>query len=105
MPLTREFKTTVQARIARDPNYRQELLRGGVEYLLSGDLDTGKTILRDYINATVGFEALSDLTHTPAKSLMRMLGPKGNPQARNLFDVIVQLQRNEGLRLEVALKR
>jgi hypothetical protein len=47
---------------------------------------------------------VSDLTHTPTKSLMRMLGPKGNPQARNLFDVIARLQRNEGLQLELSLK-
>jgi hypothetical protein len=104
MPLTRDFKATVQARIARDPKYRKELLREGVACLLAGDLDTGKAILRDYINATIGFEELSDLTHTPTKSLMRMLGPKGNPQARNLFDVIAHLQRTEGLHFELSLK-
>lgn len=50
MTLTRDFKETVLARIARDPAYRMALLREGVECLLSGDLDTGKAILRDYIN-------------------------------------------------------
>ncbi len=59
MPLTREFKETVQARIKQDRKYRKELLREGVESLLAGDLDTGKAILRDYINATIGFEELS----------------------------------------------
>ena len=86
------------------PKYRKELLREGVECLLSGDLDTGKTVLRDYINATIGFEDLSDMTNTPTKSLMRMLGPKGDPQARNLFEVIAQLQRAEGLHFELSLK-
>ena len=104
MPLTKDFKATVQARLARDPRYRKALLREGVECLLSGDLETGKAILRDYVNATIGFEELSAKTHTPAKSLMRMLGPKGNPQARNLFDVIAHLQRAEGLRFELSLK-
>ena len=104
MPLTRDFKQTVQARIARDPAYRKELLRAGVACLLSGDLDTGKAILRDYINATIGFAELSDMTNTPSKSLMRMLGPKGNPQARNLFDVLAHLQRAEGLHFELSLK-
>jgi hypothetical protein len=104
VPLTRDFKTRVQARIAHDPKYRKELLREGVEWLLVGDLDTGKAILRDYINATIGFEELSDMTQTPTKSLMRMLGPKGNPQARNLFDVIAHLQRTEGLHFELSLK-
>ncbi len=59
--------------------------------------------MRDYINATIGFEELSRLTRRPAKSLMRMLGPKGNPQARNLFEVIGHLQRVRRMRVaEVA---
>ena len=61
------------------------------------DLDTGKAILRDYINATIGFDELSRRTKLPAKSLMRMLGPSGNPQARNLLEVIRHLQKAEGL--------
>ena len=105
MPLTRDFKRTIQARIERDPAFRDELLREGVECLLSGELETGKAILRDYINATIGFDTLGRLTHKSAKSLMRMLGPKGNPQARNLFEVISHLQKKGGLRLELALKR
>jgi hypothetical protein len=104
VPLTRDFKETVQGRIARDPAYRRELLREGVECLLSGDLDTGKAILRDYINATIGFEELSNLTQKSTKSLMRMFGPRGNPQARNLFDVIAHLQRAERLHIHVSLK-
>jgi DNA-binding phage protein len=104
MALTRAFKETVQARIRQDRKYREELLREGVECLLAGDLDTGKAILRDYINATIGFEKLSRLTGRPAKSLMRMLGPRGNPQARNLFEVIGQLQRIEGLHFELSLR-
>jgi hypothetical protein len=104
MPLTREFKETVQARIKRDGKYRKELLRGGVKSLLAGDLDTGKAILRDYINATIGFEELSRVTKRPTKSLMRMFGPAGNPQARNLFEVIGHLQRAEGLQFELSLK-
>jgi len=79
-------------------------LREGVECLLAGDLDTGKAILRDFINATIGFEKLSRLTGRPAKSLMRMLGPRGNPQARNLFEVIGHRQSAEGLHFELSLR-
>ena len=104
MPLTREFKETVQARIRQDRKYRKELLRGGVESLLAGDLDTGKAILRDYINATIGFEELSRVTKRPTKSLMRMFGPDGNPHARNLFEVIGHLQRAEGLQVKLSIK-
>ena len=67
MPLTREFKETVQARIKQDRKYRKELLREGVESLLAGDLDTGKAILRDYINVTIGFEELSRVTQRPTR--------------------------------------
>jgi hypothetical protein len=104
MPLTREFKETVQARLQSDRKYRKKLLRDGVECLLAGDLDTGKAILRDYINATIGFDELSRRTKRPAKSLMRMLGPGGNPQARNLLEVINHLQKAEGLHFEVSLR-
>jgi len=101
MALTRDFKETIQARVQRDPGFREELLKEGVECLLAGDVETGKAVLRDYINATIGFHALGGLTHKSPKSLMRMLGPKGNPQARNLFEIIGHLQRREGLRLEL----
>ena len=101
MSLTRDFKETIQARIERDPGFREQLLKEGVECLLSGDVDTGKAVLRDYINATIGFQELGGLTAKSPKSLMRMFGPNGNPQARNLFEVIGRLQQREGIHLEV----
>ena len=101
MTLTRSFKETVKARIERDSEFRDRLLREGVECLLSGDVDTGKAVLRDYINATIGFESLSEATNTPSKSLMRMFSQTGNPQAKNLFAVISHLQTQGGIHLEV----
>ena len=105
MGLTRDFKDTIQARMEVEPAFREELLREGVECLLSGDLETGKAVLRDYINATIGFEDLAELTQRSSKSLMRMFGPSGNPQARNLFDVISLLQKREGVQLAVHATR
>ncbi len=105
MALTRDFKETVQARARRDPAFREGLLKEGVECLLSGDIDTGKVLLRDYVNATIGFEELGSLTNKSPKSLMRMLGPAGNPHARNLFEVISEMQRHEGVQLEVRAVR
>ena len=101
MPLTRSFRETVQARAEHDPTFRDGLLREAIECLLAGDVETGKIVLRDYINATIGFEELAARTEKPPKSLMRMFGPKGNPNARNLFDVIGCLQEHEGIQLEV----
>jgi hypothetical protein len=103
--LTRNFKETIKDRVERDSAFREELLKEGVEYLLTGDVDTGKAILRDYINATIGFNALGSLTDKSPKSLMRMLGPNGNPQARNLFEIIARLQKREGIQFEVRTVR
>jgi DNA-binding phage protein len=105
MPLTRSFKETVKVRADRDPDFRAALFTEAVEQMLSGDLETGKAVLRDYINATVGFERLARETGTPVKSLMRMFGPKGNPRARNLFSVIDRLQKVSRVRLDVAIGR
>ncbi len=105
MALTRDFKETIRARAKRDPGFRKALLREGIENFLSGDVETGKIILRDFINATVGFTKLSGVTRRSAKSLMRMLGPRGNPQARNLFEIVAYLQQVEGVRFEVRSPR
>jgi hypothetical protein len=101
MALTRDFKALVQGRIASDPSFAEALLREGIDAMLAGDIDTGKAILRDYIKATVGFEKLGEATGAPPKSLIRMFGPRGNPQARNLFGVLDYLQKESGFRLHV----
>jgi DNA-binding phage protein len=105
MALTREFKATVAARAGRDPAFREALLREGIEALLAGDVAAGKSVLRDYINATIGFESLASATGIAAKSLMRMFGPDGNPQAQNLFAVLSHLQEHARVRVEVRTVR
>ena len=105
MALTRRFKETVKARVERDPAFRDALLREGIDAMLAGEVDTGKAILRDYINATLGFENLGAATGTSPKSLMRMFGPKGNAQAKNLFAVLGLLQKRARLKLHVQTVR
>jgi len=105
MALTRDFKETIKARVERDPAFRRKLLIEGIESFLSGDVDTGKAILRDYINATVGFGELAEAVHLSPKSVMRMLGPGGNPQAQNLFEILAYLQREAGVHLKVKVGR
>lgn len=101
MPLTQDFKETIRARAQSEPEFRQALLREAVECFINGDLPTGKALLRDYVNATVGFQKLEKHTHIPAKSLMRMLGPKGSPSAENLSTILTVLQRSEGVKFPV----
>jgi len=102
--LTREFKEMVVRRAARDPEFRLEMLKTGVELLLTGvpeDTAIGREKLRTYINATVGFEGLAAELGKSPKSLMRMFSASGNPSLSNLSSVIGELQRTEGVRLEV----
>ncbi len=101
MSLTRNFRTIIRQRIECDPVFREALLAEGVQCLLAGEIDVGKSMLRDYVNATIGFQELGGLTMKSPKSLMRMLSPSGNPQARNLFEIIRVLQEQEGLSLKV----
>lgn len=102
MALTRSFKDSIKARADKNHEFRAALLSDAVELLLEGDVETGKSLLRDFINATIGFETLADQVGLPAKSLMRMFGAKGNPRADNLFSVIRALQQNSGIQLAVS---
>jgi len=105
MALTRDFRETVQARAKREPAFRKGLLSDAVESLLSGEVTLGKELLRDYINAAVGFPELAAQTGIHAKTLHQMFGPNGNPTASNLFEIIASLQRAEGVRFEVRSAR
>lgn len=105
MAITRNFKETIQARALRDKKFRTGLLKESIENMLAGDTETGKMILRDYINATIGFEKLGEVTEKSPKSLMRMFSPSGNPTANNLFGIIHTLQKKEGVHFEVKASR
>ena len=100
MALTRSFSETIREQLAR-PDFRREFLREAVANMVAGDLETAKAVLREYINGTVGFVVLGEALAKSPKSLMRMLSPQGNPQARNLFEIVVWLQKADGTLLEV----
>lgn len=101
MALTTDFRETVQADIRRDPDFRRGMLSEALESLLSGEVELAKEILRDYINATVGFPKLAAATKIHVKTIHQMFGPKGNPTASRLFEIVAYLQEAEGVRFEV----
>jgi DNA-binding phage protein len=105
MALTRSFKDTVKARAERDPAFRAALLTEAVGQFLPVDLETGKAVLRNYINATSGFERLAEETGSLSKSLIRMLSPTGHPTASTLFSVLSTVQKAAGVHLAVAASR
>lgn len=104
MPLTKDFRDTIRERAQRDTSFRRALLSEAVEALLSGDVETGQGLIRNYINATVGFHQLAERVHTPEKSLMRMFGPQGNPYSKTMFGVIAELAKAEGVNFSLKAK-
>ena len=104
MALTREFKETVGARIERDPRFREALFTEAMNAYLGGDIKAGKALLRDLVNATIGFEELASVLKKSSKSLHRMLAPHGNPNTENFFGIVKALQKKTGVKLQVKAK-
>ncbi|MGE4126182.1 MAG: DNA-binding protein [Pusillimonas sp.] len=99
MALTRDFKETVAARVKSDPAFAQALLDEAITLFIDGEPDTAKLILRDLVNATVGFESLAEEIRKPAKSLHRMLSVSGNPTMSNISAIFAAIKR--ALKVEV----
>ncbi len=102
--MRRTFRRGVRARATRDPGFRRALLEEGAAALLAGDIPGMRTALRTYVNATLGFAALARRTGIPDKSLMRMLGPQGNPRAGHLALVLEGLAEEEEISFAVRAK-
>ena len=105
MAITRNFRNTILKRAEQDASFRRQMLIEAVNELLAGDLNAGKAILRDYINATITFEGLAKKIGKSGKSLHRMLGPRGNPCADNILEIIKALQAHEHITLQVKATR
>jgi DNA-binding phage protein len=104
LALTRDFRETIRERAQCESAFRRSLLLEGLRLINNGDFATGRSILRSYINATIGFTKLARKTKIPSPSLQRMFGPKGNPSTANLFGVIAALQKAEGVDIELQLR-
>ena len=103
MPLTRDFRITVKERAERDPAFKAALYQEAVQAMVEGDLPTAKVLLRDFINATVGFPRLAEEMNVSDKSLMRMFSPSGNPRAGNLLGALARIRADAGLALSVTV--
>jgi DNA-binding phage protein len=101
MALTKSFNETVKKRLLKSERFRRALLKEAVGCMIAGDVETGKSVLRKYINGTLGFVKLGEELGRSPKVLMRMFSATGNPQAKNLFEIVAYLQKIEGTILEV----
>jgi DNA-binding phage protein len=104
MALTKDFRNTILERAQNDARFRESLFTEAINAYLSGDTGTGKAILRDLVNATVGFEGLAAEIKKPSKSLHRMLAPRGNPSTENFFGIVSVLQKKTRMKLRVTAK-
>lgn len=100
MALTRDFRQTVVERVEREPAFAQALLDEAATLFLNGEPETARLILRDLINATIGFEQLATLTAKPSKSLHRMMSSTGNPSMDNLAAIFHALRERLNVNLE-----
>lgn len=101
MQMTKSFAETVEKRLGESKSFRRALLGEALSCMIDGDVETGKSLLRKYINGTIGFVQLGEALGHSSKTLMRMLGPTGNPKLRNFFEMITYLQKIEGSQLAV----
>ena len=105
MPLSREFKHTVRERAERDPAFRLAMLQDALAALNGGEASEAEILLRDFINATVGFTELGEAIGRDPKSLMRTFSPRGNPTLETLSDVLRELSQREGYIVKVEMPR
>ena len=99
MALTRDFRETVRAQAAQDPRFCAALFTEAIDAYLAGDVAAGKAVLRDLVNATIGFERLAAEVKKPSKSLHRMLAQNGNPGMDNLAAIFGAIRT--ALRVEI----
>ena len=102
MALTRDFKETILERAKTDAEFRLGLLTEAAECLLNNETAVAKTLLRDYVNATLGFQELANIVNKKPTSLMRMLSDKGNPSIDNMSQVLTAVRQHEGIKLHVS---
>lgn len=100
MTMTRDFKETVKDRASRDPAFAKALLDEAATLFLNGEAQTARLILRDLVNASLGFESLAEETNRPSKSLHRMLSDKGNPSMDNLAAIFGAVRKRLGVSIK-----
>jgi len=101
MNFTRDYKQTINERVNKDPAFMAAMLDEAITLFLNEEPEVARLVLRDLVNATVGFETLALELKKPSKSLHRMLSARGNPTMDNLTKIIGVLRKQLGLDIEV----
>ena len=91
--ITSDYTKTVQYRLNIDPEFAAHLFDEAIALFLNNEPDTARLMLRELVNATVGFEDLAEKIQKPSKSLHRMLSLNGNPTMDNFTKIIAELRK------------
>jgi len=96
------LRERVRSRIRTDEAFGEAIFSEAIEVLLANDMPTARSVLFDFIEATIGFEELALQSRIEADMLRDMFGPHGDPSAGDLFRVLAILQQHQGIQLEVS---
>ena len=102
---TRPFKESILQRAKANPEFRAALIGEAVELITENDVQTAKSLIRDYVMASIGFEALAKEVGKKPESIKRMLSVKGNPTINNMAALLASLMQHEGIQLHVETTR
>ena len=101
MALTKEYNEIINERLQNDPEFATALFDEAISLFLNGESDVARVVMRDLLNATIGFETLAKEVNKPSKSLHRMLTAKGNPTMDSLSNIFKVLKRKLTVEIEV----
>lgn len=101
MSITRNFQESIAEKSQQDSKFAEALFDEAISLLLEGETKTARLILRDLVNATIGFEKLADKIALPSKSLHRMLSAAGNPTMNNIALILTALRQELKVDIEV----
>lgn len=105
MGQTRPVKETVLQRAKTNPEFRAALIGEALELIAENDVQTAKALIRDYVLASIGFEALAKEVGKKPESIKRMLSASGNPTISNMAALLSSLTQHEGIQLHVETTR
>jgi DNA-binding phage protein len=105
MGSTRPVKETILQRAKSSPEFRASLIGEALELIAENDVQTAKALIRDYVLASIGFEALAKEVGKKPESIKRMLSAKGNPTINNMAALLSSLTEHEGIELHVEAVR
>ena len=91
MALSVDYKEGVLKDLRNDPKMAREYYHEAVRAFINGDTETGGVMMRDLVNAGIGFQRLSRETGIRAPNLHRALAPEGNPTMRTFGKIAASI--------------